>query len=279
MTTTLATIKTIGNKILGGETLTHPHLEYIHDKHTGNHNHDLSFYYINPNMDGTSGTIYAGAHTDSGNKNQTLRGNIFKPWEDRLYYNTEMKYNRQDGGLYGYIAVPDARQERSFLHGVAGIEFDWKLESPWGASYVKHFGITFANRNISTSKIFYMPLVYDNKLYSGVLQDKTGYGLDSSEWNASTSSGGHINGRTCLRGNSTMVDAVKDKKMLMTGLWWCIYQSYKSSERKDYFFTAWDAKPMFSRYGMDANYKAILPYDRYPFDEACNGYMSIAGTF
>jgi len=270
------TINLLTNDILGSGRPKES-INYHYDSRAYNKDVSPNLYIINSSLNGNAGTVNPSSHDDSRNGDRSHRGHIFRgdsAGDSNGYrVGVSVKYNRYWGGMIGDRSVPSGGDtDTAWLHGVKGIECDWKLDGHWGYHRLWHFGLTYANRNVSTSKIFYLPLIFDGKLYSGVRNNYTGYNIGDQK---SSSYSNSRSGRFSLRGNQSMCDTIDNKRLVFLGAWFACHQEKKSDANKQYYTHFYNGKPLFSRDGLSSNYKAILPYKKYSFQDACDGYIPL----
>lgn len=255
-------------------------LDYYYNSIRYNIDTSLTLYLIDSTLSGNAGTLKVNDHDASQNGDREKRGNIFRGTSDSdgggFRLKTSVKYNRKWGAYMGDTSVNDSNDtSAAWLHGVKGIEMNWKIDGHWGHHRIWHFGICYTNRNKNTSRVFYMPLIFDAKLYSGAVQNYTGFNLNNQ------TSDGYSNsrsGRICVRGNSTMCNAVDTHGLIMSGIWFAMVQDRKSDANKNYYTHFYNGKPIFNRDSISSSYKAILPSKHYDYGDACSGLFPIANS-
>ena len=272
--------KLLRNDILGGGSVDSS-MNYFNTTKTMNQSvsGSTTLYLINSSLSTSAGSIKPHDWDDSNNGNSELRGSIFRGSNAddtsgfRLSRST--KYNRSFGALLGSTSPPTDGRTQAWLHGVKGLEMNWMMDGHWGWFDMQHLGIVYTNKRRNSSRLFYMPLIYEASLYPGATMNYTGANL-ANITKANYPSDNKPKGRICIRGTSSMCSVVDDKNLIMNGIWFAAKQGNKSDANKTYYVHFYNAKPMFSRDGVNYKNKAIMPGKEYRYDDALNGYMAIA---
>ena len=171
-------INVLRNDILGGG-LPNTSMSYFSATQTHNVNAgSTELYLINSTLSTSSGSVKPSDWDNSNNGSAGFRGSIFRGTnaDDSSGFRHERstKYNRPWGALLGGTSTPPDSRNKAWLHGVKGLEMNWKLDGHWGWFTIEHLGIVYGNSRLHGTRLYYMPLIYDSNLYPGATMNYSG---------------------------------------------------------------------------------------------------------